>query len=128
MMPDFLFDVAGGFFAETYGYLHWFVVDDLEGALHVGFEVEVVGDLEGLVGDVHHLDPVQHEHADFAAQVAKADEIEGGVEEHDFVGVHLSAVFLPSPAHGLVDHVDGSLVYRCLIDLLVPKGGTSIKL
>jgi hypothetical protein len=93
-------------------------MDDFEGALHVGFEVEVAGDLEGFVGDVHHLDAVQYEHADFAAQVAKADEVEGGVEEHDLVGIHLAAVFLPSPAHGFVDHVNGSAVHRSVIDLL----------
>mgnify|MGYP001815294843 CR=1 FL=1 len=118
MMPNFFLDVAGSFFIKTNLYFDWFVVDDLEGALHVGFEIEVTGDLEGFVRDIHHLYSVQHEHADFAAKVAEADEVEGGVEEHDLVGVNLSAVFLPSPAHGLVDHVDGSVVHRCVVDLL----------
>ena len=85
MMPDFFFDVTRHFLIESDFHFDWFVVDDLEGALHVGFQVKVAGDLESVVCYVHHLYAVQHEHADFVSQVAKADEVEGGVEEHDLV-------------------------------------------
>lgn len=67
VMPDLLLDIASYFFVEANFHLHWLIMDHLEGALHVGLEVEVAGDLEGFVCYVHHLDSVQDEHAYFVS-------------------------------------------------------------
>ena len=117
-MPDLLFDVAGSFFVETNFYFHWFIVNDLEGALHVSLEVEVARDLEGFVGYIHHFDAVQDEHADFVSQVAFTDEVKGGVEEHDLVGVNLAAVFFSATTHCLIDHVYGFVPDCSVVNLL----------
>ena len=55
MMPDFFLDVTCNLFIKTNGHLNRLVMDNPKGALHVGPEVEVTGNLEGFVCDIHHF-------------------------------------------------------------------------
>ena len=116
VVPDLLLDIAGDLPVEPDGHPDRPVVDDPEGAPHVGLEVEVSWDLEGLVGHTQHFDSVEDKHPHLLAEVTPADEVEGAVEEEDPVGVDPPTGLLAAPAHGPVDHVDGPALEGGLVD------------
>ena len=103
-MPNAVFDPGGGGLIKPEFDLDGLAPHDADGVFDVVFNVEVQGDLKGVIGEGHGFDAFDCEHAHVFSEMTISDEIQGAVGVPQAIGANFSSGGLMSGC-GAIPHL-----------------------